>query len=203
MPPDASAWRGCKTAKCSEGLHHVYTEVGQCRPPSLQRLAVLKARLQATRERREGPHKRWACAFDEARLPRGRGGRARAPQIRRGRRRPMKIDQRSAAHDRTPRYEFSPKVLIRLRKSPERTSTMIKRSSTYLALALVGGLAPAIVGPSSSVQAQTYDGPMLPHVGLEVTTSFDNAFGPDSGSFSKFTAVRASLPSIIRSHAEC
>ena len=60
----------------------------------------------------------------------------------------------------------------------------MKRMLTYLALVLACGLTPMIDCVSSSAHAQVYDGPMLPHVGLQVTTSFDNAFGPDAESHS-------------------
>jgi outer membrane protein OmpA-like peptidoglycan-associated protein len=66
---------------------------------------------------------------------------------------------------------------------------MTRRLTTYTVLAFVCGLSPAIESLSSSAHAQTYDGPMLPHVGLEVTTSFHNSFGPDAESYSKFTTV--------------
>lgn len=72
----------------------------------------------------------------------------------------------------------------------------MKRLITYLVLALINGLTPAIESLSSFAHAQTYTGPMLPHVGLEVTTSFHNSFGPDAESYLKFRAVTPKLLSI-------
>jgi hypothetical protein len=70
------------------------------------------------------------------------------------------------------------------------------RLVTYLVLALVCGLALAIGSLQSFAQVQNYTGPLRPHVGLEVTTSFDNASGPDSELHSRFTAVTSSTLSI-------
>jgi outer membrane protein OmpA-like peptidoglycan-associated protein len=72
----------------------------------------------------------------------------------------------------------------------------MKRLINYSVLAFVCGLTPAIESQPSFAQTQTYTGPMLPHVGLEVTTSFDNASGPDSESYSKFTSVTSNIITI-------
>jgi outer membrane protein OmpA-like peptidoglycan-associated protein len=75
-------------------------------------------------------------------------------------------------------------------------SAKTNRLITYLALAFVCGLTQAIDGLSTYAQAQNYDGPMLPHVGGEVTTSFQSSFGPDAEGYTKFTAVTPSFLSI-------
>ena len=56
----------------------------------------------------------------------------------------------------------------------------MRRLISFLVPVLVCGLTPTIDGLSSFAYAQTYEGPMLPHVGLEVTTSFHNLYGPDA-----------------------
>jgi outer membrane protein OmpA-like peptidoglycan-associated protein len=73
---------------------------------------------------------------------------------------------------------------------------MMRRLIAFLAPVLVCGLIAAIESLSSFAHAQTYEGPMLPHVGLEVTTSFHNLYGPDAESYSKFTAVTPTSISI-------
>ena len=58
---------------------------------------------------------------------------------------------------------------------------------------LIGGLTVLVtMAITAGVNAaEENSGPMLPHVGLELTTAFTNSFGPDAESYFKFKSVTA------------
>ena len=77
----------------------------------------------------------------------------------------------------------------------KRVPSTMKRMMRYLVLAIAGALL-SITPQPTFAQAQKSTGPLLPHVGLEVTTAFHNVGGRDAESYSKFTAVTPTTLSI-------
>jgi hypothetical protein len=61
----------------------------------------------------------------------------------------------------------------------------------YAVLLLYGLLGVTTFGIEAS--AQEYAGPLLPHVGGQITTAFANRFGPDAEAYLTFTAVTPEL----------
>ena len=62
-------------------------------------------------------------------------------------------------------------------------------------VSIVMGLG-ALAGISRLASSEDYAGPLLPHVGLQVTTAFSNHFGADAESTVTFTAVTADAVSL-------
>lgn len=58
---------------------------------------------------------------------------------------------------------------------------------------LIGGITALLATAASDVvdAQEVNQGPLLPHVGLELTTAFTNSYGPDAESYFKFTSVTA------------
>ena len=63
----------------------------------------------------------------------------------------------------------------------------------YWAILLLCGLLGSVPISGIEASAQEYAGPLLPHVGGQITTAFANRFGPDAEAYFTFTAVTPEL----------
>ena len=63
----------------------------------------------------------------------------------------------------------------------------------YWATLLFCGLLGSVPVFGIEASAQDYAGPLLPHVGGQITTAFANRFGPDAEAYFTFTAVTPEL----------
>ena len=63
----------------------------------------------------------------------------------------------------------------------------------YWAILLLCGFLGSVPVFGIEASAQDYAGPLLPHVGGQITTAFANRFGPDAEAYFTFTAVTPEL----------
>ncbi|MGB9042173.1 MAG: OmpA family protein [Pseudolabrys sp.] len=66
----------------------------------------------------------------------------------------------------------------------------------YWAILLLCGLLGSVPISGIEASAQEYAGPLLPHVGAQITTAFANRYGPDAEAYFTFTAVTPELLSL-------
>ena len=66
----------------------------------------------------------------------------------------------------------------------------------HWAILLLCGLVGSFPISGFEASAQEYAGPLLPHVGAQITTAFANRYGPDAEAYFTFTAVTPELLSL-------
>jgi hypothetical protein len=71
-----------------------------------------------------------------------------------------------------------------------------KREMKHRAILLLCGLLASVPISGFEASAQDYAGPLLPHVGAQITAAFANRYGPDAEAYFSFTAVTPELLSL-------
>jgi hypothetical protein len=66
----------------------------------------------------------------------------------------------------------------------------------HWSILLLCGLLASVPISGFEALAQDYAGPLLPHVGAQITAAFANRYGPDAESYFSFTAVTPELLSL-------